>query len=189
MKPILTFLALLVSSLLFGQSNFNGFSLTAKAGLAYWKNIAGYWSQSYEGSFIRNKTMYSFGYLNTEESVWGSNDNTEKLYQYSLMIGKYEETRNFRFECEIGPSVSNRQYRFQVDDDSKYSGYSYKRKNEYNPGINLEASIGFLIYSRACLGINYQANLNTKYISRGPMLFFKIGILNDRDKVERNKQK
>jgi hypothetical protein len=138
---LLIFLPLTVAA----QETIHGFYANAKVGVGNWLNDNSGIGLSFEGGLLRNKTMYTASYLRSEEI-----ENREVINCIDLTIGRFARSKGliFHYQAGLGMLWGKQEH----GDDEPFVAV----------GLPVKTGIKFVPPNFFSIGVDLQANLNTK---------------------------
>ncbi|MDG1824307.1 MAG: hypothetical protein P8H45_05395 [Flavobacteriaceae bacterium] len=139
--------------------------------------IDDYYAEGIELNLFRNKTLYSIGYYTGDEYVFFGDQPDEIYRQLNLLIGKYNDSKNqkFRFQYQAGIGLFWATLRTDEIKHEIFLGNTYFTETVRTIGVPLKIGGRYMPFSFMSIGIDIQANLNSKRSNTRPMLSVEFG--------------
>jgi hypothetical protein len=139
--------------------------------------IDDYYAEGIELNLFRNTTLYSMGYYTGDEYVFLGDQPDEIYRQLNLLIGKYNDSKNqkFRFQYQAGIGLFWATLRTDEIKHEMFFGNTYFTETVRTVGVPLKIGGRYMPFSFMSIGIDIQANLNSKRSNTRPMLSVEFG--------------
>lgn len=139
--------------------------------------IDDYYAEGIELNLFRNTTLYSVGYYTGDEYVFLGDQPDEIYRQLNLLIGKYNDSKNqkFRFQYQAGIGLFWATLRTDEIKQEIFLGNTYFTETVRTVGVPLKIGGRYMPFSFMSIGIDIQANLNSKRSNTRPMLSIEFG--------------
>lgn len=174
-KNTQNWLLMILVGLYFAQGQtIDKYSLSVKGTLDV---IDDYYAEGIEFNLFRNTTLYSMGYYTGDEYVFLGDQPDEIYRQLNLLIGKYNDSKNqkFRFQYQAGIGLFWATLRTDEIKHEFFFGNAYFTETVRSVGVPLKIGGRYMPFSFMSIGIDIQANLNSKRSNTRPMLSIEFG--------------
>lgn len=151
------------------------YSLAVKGTLDPYANS--YYAEGVELNVFSRSFMYSLGYISGDEYVSSDQLPKERHTMINALIGKYIDSKNqkFRFQYQAGIGLFWATLRTDEIKHEIFLGNTYFTETVRSVGVPLKIGGRYMPFSFMSIGIDIQANLNSKRSNTRPMLSIEFG--------------
>lgn len=163
----------LLSLSAFSQSSHVNYSIGVKVGL---ESFDGVYVEGLDLNLIKNKFIYSVGYIYHREIPILNPSPRESYQQAHFLLGSFISKKHFHFEYQGGLGAVWGVKRT----DLKSSGFlegSYNSRQFITVGIPLKASVKYVPFKFMSIGLDFLVNINPIKSYSRPMLTLNFGNL------------
>ncbi len=175
MKLFFVFICFLFTSIsLFSQESnkhIDMYSINPKAGVFFGGNNSSGLCMGLESYIVVNNYIYGIEYIKADELIFNDLKPDDVYNNFSLMAGNYIDNKLFRFYCQVG---------FGVLWGKSYNLSFNKYQSFVNPSVMGKISYKYLPTTWLGIGIDLEANINTKKPLLIPMLSIEFGNLRNK---------
>jgi len=151
-----------------------GFSINPKVGFYKANKDKEGFTSGVELNVFNNESLFSADYYRFEEfTLFKSLD--EYFNQIGLMVGKYNEQGNFRFQYQAGLGLMWGLKRSESIAATSLFNTEFESENFTTIGFIPKLSIQIIPFSFLSLGIDFQANINKENSVFMPLINVGIG--------------
>jgi len=151
-----------------------GFSINPKVGFYKANKDKEGFTSGVELNVFNNESLFSADYYRFEEfTLFKSPD--EYFNQIGLMVGKYNEQGNFRFQYQAGLGLMWGLKRSESIAATSLFNTEFESENFTTIGFIPKLSIQIIPFSFLSLGIDFQANINKENSVFMPLISIGIG--------------
>lgn len=176
---LISVFSLIISIVVQGQPEFEGFSINPKIGIYGQNSDDGGFVGGIELNKLKHNTIYSIDYYLFGEFTLMDPIPADVYNQIGIMIGKYVGKKYFRFQYQAGAApFFGKIMTEMISGEPGTPSYNYYEKDQFFT-LGLVAKAGFkLIPARQfAVGIDLQTNLNSKRSVFYPCISLEIGKL------------
>lgn len=128
-------------------------------------------------NYQRNRNMWTFRFLVTDEMDLINQSSSESVWDTGLLYGHVFSHNNYQFSLSAGLSfVGGLKRGIYLDNEDSWGGY-FPMKHRATIGIPFESHWTYLLSNNVGIGIATLGNLNLDKSFLGVMLNLQIGIL------------
>jgi hypothetical protein len=175
LRVIFFILILISTKLVFGQSLMEHFTVNPKLGI-YISAKSGGFGGGLEMHTKYKGVMYSVDYFYLDEFVILGDHPSENYSQFGFMAGNYFDESIFRFQFQGGLALTGGTRRTSLL-RKEWLGDIYNSEKFITPGLVGKFGLKIIPVSYFAIGIDLQANVNTKNSLFMPMLSLEFGKL------------